>query len=328
MFIVDTSTCIGISTSLRHRRSNLPLSRQDPFIRSLALVALSPHKHVASNADSILQNYAANYRDTIERPVPNHQKSRHLAIKTLLELSVSNLGKKGPKLVSQVPAAKLIIKSSGNARMLFNPNEFQNIRSCSSPTKAVRVVKSPEYYLECNQVVVVPSGERNFHNFYYLKAGTSPEERQHLSLHLANKTQYRYLTVFHFGNIEFTVDRGRDVNAAVVCNIDALGIIAEFFGVQPSALESTLAYKMKLVKKELCLNPDGASDNCDDLSKTLYTPFFVWLNEHINQRLCHDDFDTFIGLFDLPGPQNMTSQQNSLNHFCINFAKEHLQGSI
>ncbi|KAI9567274.1 P-loop containing nucleoside triphosphate hydrolase protein [Boletus coccyginus] len=217
MFIVDTSTCIGISTSLRHRQSNLPLSRQDPFIRSLALVALSPHKHVASNADSILQNYAANYRDTIESKasIPPHifqladnayyhmrrtaqdQSliiSRHLAIKTLLELSVSNLGKKGPKLVSQVPAAELIIKSSGNARTLFNPNEFQNIRSCSSPTKAVRVVKSPEYYLECNQVVVVPSGERNFHNFYYLKAGTSPEERQHPSLHLANKTQYHYLS--------------------------------------------------------------------------------------------------------------------------------------
>jgi chitin synthase len=37
----------------------------------------------------------------------------------------------------------------------------------------------------------VPSGEHNFYNFYYLMAGASPEERQHL--HVADKTQYRFL---------------------------------------------------------------------------------------------------------------------------------------
>ena len=35
-------------------------------IGSSALVAVNPHKYVASNADSILQKYAANYRDTTE----------------------------------------------------------------------------------------------------------------------------------------------------------------------------------------------------------------------------------------------------------------------
>ena len=47
---------------------------------------------------------------------------------------------------------------------------------------------------------------------------------------------------------------------------------AKFLGVQPPALESTLAYKARLVKRELCtvfLNPDGASDNHDDLAKRL-----------------------------------------------------------
>jgi chitin synthase len=64
------------------------------------------------------------------------------------------------------------------------------------------------------------------------------------------------------------------------------------------------------------------------LPKTLYSLLFAWLNEYINQRLCRDDFDTFIGLFDLPGPQNMTSRPNSLDQFCINYANERLQNFI
>jgi chitin synthase len=53
---------------------------------------------------------------------------------------------------------------------------------------------------------------------------------------------------------------------------------------------------------ELCtvlLDSDGAS-NRDDLTRTLYS-LFALLNEHINQRLCRDDFVTFLGLCDVPG---------------------------
>ncbi|KAI9456725.1 P-loop containing nucleoside triphosphate hydrolase protein [Boletus coccyginus] len=278
-------------------------------IGSSALVAINPHKYVTSNADSVLQKYAASYRDTAENkvPLPPHifqlainvcyhmrrtaqdqsliisgetgsgkSESRRLAIKTLLELSVSNPGKKGSKLASQVPAAKFVIESFGNARTLFNPN-------------ASRFGKYTE--LQFTDKGPVPSGEQNFYIFYYLMAGASPEECHHL--HLADKTQYRYLgkrastsarsngirdddatrfeqlklalksllvAILHLSNIEFTVD------PAVVRNIDVLGIVAEFLGVQPSALESTLSYKTKLVKKELCtvfMDPDGASDNRD-----------------------------------------------------------------
>ncbi|KAI6108942.1 myosin head, motor domain-containing protein, partial [Pisolithus croceorrhizus] len=47
------------------------------------------------------------------------------------------------------------------------------------------------YYLERNRVTAVPSGECNFHIFYYLITGASPEVRQHL--HLQDKAHYRYL---------------------------------------------------------------------------------------------------------------------------------------
>ena len=400
-------------------------------IGASGLVALNPHKYISSNADSILQNYAAEYRDSSEHKelLPPHifqiannayyhmrrttqdqsivfalvstffgvmyplthsifssrgetgsgkSESRRLAIKSLLELSVSNPGKKGSKLAAQLPASEFVLETFGNARTLFNPNasRFGKYTELQfSDRGKLTGVKTLDYYLERNRVAAIPSGERNFHIFYYLIAGASPEERLHL--HLLDKTMYRYLgprgttsarpnegrdddglrfdqlkialktigfskrhvaqtcqlvaAILHLGNLEFTIDRHRNEDAAVVRNTDLLDVVADFLGIQPAALEAALSYKTKMLKKELCtvfLDPDGASDNRDDLAKTLYSLLFAWLNEHINQRLCKDDFTTFIGLFDIPGPQNMSSRPNSLDQFCINFANERLQNWI
>ncbi|KAI0725977.1 glycosyltransferase family 2 protein [Fomitopsis betulina] len=381
-------------------------------IGTSALVAANPHKYVPSNSDAILHKYAAEYRDTSpgKTPLPPHvfqlannayyhmrrttqdqsilltgetgsgkSENRRLAIKTLLELSVSQPGKKGAKLVTQVPAAEFVLETFGNARTLFNPNASRFGKYTELQfTERGRLcgMKTLDYYLERNRVAGAPSGERNFHVFYYLVAGASPEERQYLHLH--DKTTYRYIglrnaggrgagnggrsedavrfdqlkmalknvgfskrhvaqtcqlvaAILHLGNLEFTVDRFRNEEAAVVRNTDVLDIVADFLGVQSSALEASLSYRTKLVKKEVCtvfLDPDGSSDNRDELAKSLYALLFAWLNEHINQRLCRDDFSTFIGLFDLPGPQNLTSRPNSLDQFCINFANERLHNFI
>ncbi|THH06259.1 hypothetical protein EW145_g4215 [Phellinidium pouzarii] len=379
-------------------------------VSSNTLVALNPHKYVPSNGDSVLMRYAAEYRNTSEDKeyLPPHifqlannayyhmrrtaqdqsillsgetcsgkSENRRLAIKSLIELSVSNPGKKGSKLSTQIPSAEFVLECFGNARTLFNPNASRFGKYTELQfTERGRLcgIKTLDYYLERNRVAGAPSGERNFHIFYYLVAGASVEERDYLKL--TDKSTFRYLgprqatapgqeedatrfdqlktalksiglskrvvaqtcqllaAILHLGNLEFIVDRQRNEDAAVVKNTDVLELVADFLGVQPQALENALSCKMKMVKKELCtvfLDPDGASDNRDDLAKILYSLLFAWLNESINQKLCRDDFTNFIGLFDLPGPQNMAtsaSRSNSLDQFCVNFANERLHGWI
>ncbi|KAH9017449.1 P-loop containing nucleoside triphosphate hydrolase protein [Lactarius hengduanensis] len=60
---------------------------------------------------------------------------------------------------------------------------------------------------------------------------------------------------------------------------------------------------------------------------TLYSLLFSWLTSTSTNASVATICD-LIGLFDLPGSQNLTSRPNSLDQFCINFANERLQNFI
>ncbi|CAO1629389.1 unnamed protein product [Parajaminaea phylloscopi] len=132
--------------------------------------------------------------------------------------------------------------------------------------------------------------------------------------------------ILHLGNLEFIQDHHRTQDAASIRNQDTLQTVSEFLGVEAKELEESIVLKTKLIRGEVCtivLDADGAANNRDDLAKALYSLLFAWVNEQLNQKLCKDNFDTYVGVLDLPGPQN-GAKGNSLDHFCVNFANERL----
>jgi chitin synthase len=56
--------------------------------------------------------------------------------------------------------------------------------------------------------------------------------------HLVAQTCQLIVAILHLGNLEFTVDWGHDVDAAIVHNQDVLALVAKLLGITPSALES------------------------------------------------------------------------------------------
>ena len=291
---------------------------------------------------------------------------RRLALKTLVDLSVTAPGKKGSKLGFQVPSAEYILDSFGNCRTVDNGNASRYGKYTElqfAENGKLMGAKTLDYYLQKNRLIGHGANERNFHIFYYLVAGATEEEKEFLHI---RDTEFKYLgggrahkdaakedsakfqrikqafknvglskrqvasicqvlaAILHLGNVEFYQDRHRTQDSASVRNPEVLHLVANFLGTDPKALEESLTYKTKMIKNEVCtilLDADGSANNRDDLAKSLYGLLFAWLNEHINERLCRDDFETFIGVLDLPGFENL-NKGNSLDQFIVNFANE------
>ncbi|GAA6007186.1 hypothetical protein JCM11491_003035 [Sporobolomyces phaffii] len=137
--------------------------------------------------------------------------------------------------------------------------------------------------------------------------------------------------ILHLGNIEFVMDKRRNPDSAVVKNSHVLDIAAEFLGVEASELEYTLTNKSTVLGGEVCavfLDAESSASNRDDLAQTLYGLVFSWIGEFLNEKLCRDDFTTFVSVVDFAGPiQHVSSHRDGLGveAFCFNLAAERLQ---
>ncbi|KAM0788255.1 hypothetical protein ACM66B_001406 [Microbotryomycetes sp. NB124-2] len=140
--------------------------------------------------------------------------------------------------------------------------------------------------------------------------------------------------VLHLGNLEFVIDRTRNQDSAVVKNVDTLSIVADFLGVQAPELEMALTNKSTLINGEVCaifLDAEGAASNRDDLARALYGLLFRWVAEFLNEKLCRDDFATFVGLIDFPGIARSAAGHRdgaNIELFSFNLATERLHGFV
>jgi len=219
-------------------------------------------------------------------------KTENSTLLTKQFLALSLHRKKESKLQTQVLHRDVILEAFGNARTSANRNasRFGKFTELQFNERGRLIgAKTLHYFLEKSRVSKPRDDERNFHVFYYLLAGASPEERAHLQL--VDSNSYSYLgrlastsddsakfldlkkalktlsfpkkdiaqtfqliaALLHLGNLQFLDDPARQQDAAYVKNPEVLDLVGDFLGVAPHALETALTYRTKLIKKRIML---------------------------------------------------------------------------
>jgi chitin synthase len=148
-------------------------------------------------------------------------------------------------------------------------------------------------------------------------------------------------TILHIGQLEFETTNDTKVAGddsggfshegsttfTGVKNKEVLTIIAAFLGVSAGDLQTTLGYKTKMISKErvtVMLDPNGARDHANELSRTLYSLLVTWIVENMNQRLCAADetVANTVSIVDFPGFAQQSSTNSTLDQLLNNAATE------
>ncbi|ORZ19792.1 chitin synthase-domain-containing protein [Absidia repens] len=211
-------------------------------------------------------------------------------------LLLSTHTKKERKLQQQIRQSSVILEAFGHARTSQNKSasqfgQFQEIQL----NERGHLVGAQSLTFAFDKYRLLATrrgrlGERTYHVFYSLLAGTTPEEKtalyinfdldhfyylnnQHLTtedevhfgdLKTALKTcgfkasmvtaMFQLLSaILHMGNLQFTEPEDSMVqDACAVKNVDVLQAVAALLGVSPHKLETALTYKLRLIRNELC----------------------------------------------------------------------------
>lgn len=295
-------------------------------------------------------------------------ESTKLLLKYLSAMSQHSLEATAKERISQVEQAILesspIMEAFGNAKTVYNNNssrfgKFIQLNFCHQGNiQGGRII---DYLLEKNRVVRQNPGERNYHIFYALLAGTDKAQKE--MCYLSEQENYYYLRqsslaldssiddkqtfqevmaamqvmkfgveerravlkllagILHLGNVEFVTAGGAQVSCKA-----ALGSAAVLLGLDPGQLAEVLTHRSMILRGEEISTPltvEQAVDSRDSMAMALYSQCFTWMIRKINGRVKGKEDYKSVGILDIFGFENF--EINRFEQFNINYANEKLQ---
>uniref|UniRef100_A0A4W3IDA8 Myosin X n=1 Tax=Callorhinchus milii TaxID=7868 RepID=A0A4W3IDA8_CALMI len=295
-------------------------------------------------------------------------ESTKLILKFLSAMSQHSLEATAKEKTSYVEQAILesspIMEAFGNAKTVYNNNssrfgKFIQLNFCKKGNiQGGRII---DCILSHNRVVRQNPGERNYHIFYALLAGTDEEQKE--MYHLSPAQNYHYLRqsgcigdrtiddqqtfqdvttamrvmkfkteetrevlkllagVLQLGNIDFITAGGAHLSSKT-----ALGKASELLGLDSVQLTEVLTHRSMILRGEEISTPltvEQAVDSRDSMAMALYSQCFAWIIGKINSRVKGKEDFKSVGVLDIFGFENF--EVNRFEQFNINYANEKLQ---
>ncbi|XP_056452163.1 unconventional myosin-X [Gadus chalcogrammus] len=271
---------------------------------------------------------------------------------------------RNPRVEEALLESSPIMEAFGNAKTIHNNNSSRFgklVQLHFSQRGNIQGGRIVDYLLEKNRVVRQNPGERNYHIFYALLAGTHTPQRE--ALGLTHADHYYYLKqsgcvddktindthtfkevmnamrttqfseehigdilrllagVLHAGNIEFMTAGGAQVSSPA-----ALSRTSDLLGLNPEQLSEVLTHRSMILRgEEICtpLTVEQAVDSRDSMAMALYSQCFAWIIRRLNARIRGNDDFLSVSILDIFGFENF--EVNRFEQFNINYANEKLQ---
>ena len=276
---------------------------------------------------------------------------------------MTEMSGQGSDVEQQLLQANPIVEAMGNAKTVRNNNSSRFGKYIEVHFNARYVIVGAQilnYLLEKSRIVEPGPGERNYHLFYQLCCGLSPQQKQKFKV--GEALDYRCLAAgdcttidntddsrewnatldafkvlkfsdaeiddiialcsacMHLGNVQF-VQQGE--KAAIQDDVPCAAA-AELLHVSQEELVHSLISQRKTMGRENILtfrNVASAEVGRDSLTKTLYGTLFNWTIARINTALiAKEPVDKCVGVLDIFGFEIFVT--NRFEQLCINFANE------
>uniref|UniRef100_A0A667XP48 Myosin VIIAa n=1 Tax=Myripristis murdjan TaxID=586833 RepID=A0A667XP48_9TELE len=317
--------------------------------------------HIFAIADNCYFNMQRNNRDQCCIISGESGAGKTESTKLILQFLAAISGQHS-WIEQQVLEANPILEAFGNAKTIRNDNSSRfgkYIDIHFNKRGAIEGAKIEQYLLEKSRVCRQARDERNYHIFYCMLKGMTPEQKKKLGLSKA--TDYTYLTIvsdsghismivlmftdtenweiskllaaiLHMGNLRYEARTYDNLDACEVVRSPHLITAAALLEVDGKDLMNCLTSRTLITRGETVSTPlsmEQALDVRDAFVKGIYGRLFVWIVEKINAAIYKPPSTEpkavrrSIGLLDIFGFENFTV--NSFEQLCINFANENLQ---